>query len=381
MSNQPKIMIVYASYGEGHYQVAKAIEAGFSSKGYTGIVLLDLMAEAHPVINEMTKFVYMQSFKTIPFLYGLVYNTTRKMRPDMPFSSFLHSFGLRKLSKIVAGQSPDLVIHTFPQLAMPKLLKRTGQSVPLVNIVTDFDIHGRWVHPGVDRYYVATHDLKEEIAARGIPADRIAASGIPLRKDFDLPDVQNMSYEEGRKPVVLLMAGAYGVMQNLADMIKRLTAKGEQRVIAVCGRNGELYAELEKRFHGREDVEILGFVQDISRLMASSDCIITKPGGITLSEAIVSRLPMFLFRPVPGQELNNARYLQKKGAAVISHHSGELVKQIEHLFADREQYKQMLQALEQLRKPAATDAIVSDLVQRFVEPVLGRTNAAAVELS
>lgn len=365
MLRQPKIMILYASYGEGHYQVAKAIETEFRSRGFSEIVLLDLMAEAHPVLNEMTKFVYMQSFKTIPYLYGLVYNTTRKMRSNMPFYSLLHSLGLRKLAKIVSDNGPDLVIHTFPQLAMPKLLKRTGHSVPLVNVITDFDIHGRWVHPGVDRYYVATSDLKEEMAARGIPLERVQDSGIPLRSDFDK---EKLRQEQNAKPVVLLMAGAYGVMQNLGDIIKRLTAKGELRVIAVCGRNNELYAQLSKRFAEHEDVEVRGFVQQIPELMAESDCIITKPGGITLSEAIVSRLPMFLFRPVPGQELNNARYLKKKGVAFISRRPGELVRQIEYFFANRQRREEMLLNLEQLRRPGASEVIVADLVRRFVNP-------------
>ncbi len=401
----PKIMIVYASYGEGHYQVSKAMEASFHERGITNVVLLDLMAEAHPLINELTKFVYMQSFKTIPYLYGWVYNSTRRMQPGRPLYSLLHSFGLRKLAKIVADINPDLVIHTFPQLVMPKLLRRTGQTIPLANVITDFDIHGRWVHPSVNRYYVATQDLKNEMVARGVPEERVMVSGIPLRPGFaaaaavqakagDLtgrpdsdpgsrPDPgsnQGPAYSlpQDGKPAILLMAGAYGVMQNIADICRRLTASGERRVIAVCGKNKELLAQLQEQFKGHRDVQVCGFVQNIAELMAASDCIITKPGGITLSEALASRLPMFLFRPVPGQELNNALYLNKKGIAFISNRPRELVRQIEQFFSSRQPGGELYQELDSLRRPDAANEIAEDLLRLFIWPAeeAGRVTAA-----
>ncbi|ANS76839.1 diacylglycerol glucosyltransferase [Paenibacillus yonginensis] len=408
---KPKVLIVYASYGDGHYQVSKAMESSFHEQGITDVVLLDLMAEAHPLLNGLTKFVYMQSFKTIPYLYGWVYNTTRRIPPNRPFYSLLHSIGLSKLAKIVGGISPDLVIHTFPQLTMPKLLKRTGQTIPIINVITDFDIHARWFHPAVNRYYVATQDLKNEMVARGIPEERVVASGIPLRPGFSgalepqeqdggsedadmvlevdvnlhadinaeakhdkdaLTDARSAKQLAARlrqdgKPVILLMAGAYGVMPNIADICRRLTAGGERRVIAVCGKNKELFSQLQERFAGQEEVQVCGFVNDIASLMAVSDCIITKPGGITLSEALVSRLPMFLFRPVPGQELNNALYLKKKGIAFISHRPSDLVRQIEQFFS-RQPEGELYRELESLRRPDAARAIVEDVIRHFISP-------------
>lgn len=148
-SQTPKIIILYASYGDGHYQASKAVEASLRSRGVTDVTLLDLMAEAHPLINGITRFVYLQSFKTIPRLYGWVYNATKEMPQEAPLLEVINSLGAGKLQQTLRELRPDLIIHTFPQLAMPRLLKRTGQSLPLVNIVTDFDLHGRWIHPGL----------------------------------------------------------------------------------------------------------------------------------------------------------------------------------------------------------------------------------------
>ncbi|GJM76734.1 hypothetical protein HMSSN036_89500 [Paenibacillus macerans] len=138
----PKIMILYASYGDGHYQASKALEASFRSKGIADIVLLDLMAEAHPLLNELTKFVYMQSFRTLPLIYGWVYNATKEMQFETSPLGVINSFGMGKLQQTIDQLQPDIIIHTFPQLAMPKLNKRTGKSLPLVNIVTDLTCTG-----------------------------------------------------------------------------------------------------------------------------------------------------------------------------------------------------------------------------------------------
>ncbi|RUT31623.1 glycosyltransferase [Paenibacillus zeisoli] len=367
-SKSPKIMVLYASYGDGHYQASKAIEASFHQKGIHHVILLDLMAMAHPVINGLTKFVYMQSFRTLPAVYGWVYNITKDMQPDTPFSNILHSFGMRKLAQMITDHEPDLIIHTFPQLVMPKLMKKTGLSLPLVNIVTDFDLHGRWIHPEVDRYYVATEDLRNEAVSRGIPEHRVLASGIPIKPDFEQthePDPRFTSKLDSRKKTVLLMAGAYGVMQGIRDMIQPLVDSEEFQVIAACGKNTELQRILQEQYGDRPNFQVFGFVNEVARLMQTCDCIITKPGGITLSESLASRLPMFLYRPVPGQELNNALYLESKGIASVAYTPSALVHQVKELFAAEDNLLQRQERIELLRRPNSADVIVNDILEQW----------------
>ncbi|AZK44902.1 MGDG synthase family glycosyltransferase [Paenibacillus lentus] len=370
-SDSPKVLIMYASYGDGHYQASKALEASFRQSGITNIVLLDLMAEAHPFLNEMTKFVYMQSFKTIPLLYGWVYNATKGMHPDTSLLSVLNSLGMRKMQQAISSIEPDLIIHTFPQLAMPKLLKKTGLTLPLVNIVTDFDLHGRWVHPDVDRYYVATEDLRTEVVRRGIPAERVLASGIPLMPDFGHSspvETERLCTLESSKKTILIMAGAFGVMQGILDICEKLLANDKYQVMAVCGRNKELHRKLKQVLGLHPHFHLFGYVSEIAQLMQLSDCIITKPGGITLSESLVSRLPIFLYRPVPGQELNNALYLERKGVAHIANDSEMLFKQIDSLLWDEERLACIYQQIDHLRKPEAADIIVKDIVEQWFTP-------------
>ncbi len=364
----PKIMILYASYGDGHLRVSKAVETCFRSKGIRDIILIDLLAEAHPVLNELTKFIYLNSFKVLPAVYGAAYKITKDLPPGASFLRALNFFGTGKLKEALIQHEPDLVIHTFPQMTLPDMIRKTGRNLPLVNIITDFDVHGRWLHPGIDRYYVATEDMKREMGKRGVSEDRVLVSGIPLRSDFHHINEETASFHEKLEPgkkTVLLMAGAYGVMQGNRDICKTLLTGGKYQVLAVCGRNEELHKDLDSLFGGHPDFHLFGFVQEVALLMQASDCIITKPGGITLSESLACRLPIFLYRPVPGQELNNARYLQQKGIAVIAEDPSSLCREMDALLLDRERLSQVKSEIENLRKPDAAEIIVNDIMGKW----------------
>lgn len=370
-SKTPKIMILYASYGDGHYQASKAIEAGFRSKGVSEVILLDLMAEAHPVLNGLTKFVYLQSFKTLPSIYGWVYNFTKEMQPETSLLGVINSFGINKLQQLIDKVQPDLIIHTFPQIAMPRLFKKTGKSLPLVNVVTDFDLHGRWIHPDVDRYYVATDDLKQEMIDRGIPHDRILVSGIPLKPDFvpeQIAETEALSHLDPSKKTILLMAGAYGVMGGIRDISATILASGRYQIVAVCGKNEELYRGLNEAFGSSPNFHLFSYVNQVAAFMRASDGIITKPGGITLSEALACRLPIFLYRPVPGQELNNALYLKNKGIARIANNPRSLAAQIDALLTNESDLSDLIEKIENLRKPEAAEVIVDDIMTQWFEP-------------
>ncbi|PNQ82781.1 glycosyltransferase [Paenibacillus sp. F4] len=370
----PKILILYASYGEGHVQAARAIMDSLRRLGRCEVQLLDLMAESHPWLNGLTKFVYMQSFKTIPQLYGWVYNITRGMKAKSAFGHVLHSFGMRQLTLTLKKELPDLVIHTFPQLALPALRRKMEMNLPIVNVVTDFDLHGRWLHPDIDRYYVATEDIQQEAAQRGIPIERIIATGIPIHASFYNMSANEVPVQEQVIPslqsettTVLIMAGAYGVLSGILDICRQLSKLPQLRLLIVCGRNQQLKAEVDGLYADHPDIYTYGFVDFVPALMRASNLVITKPGGITLSESIASGLPILVFKPVPGQELNNALYLQQKGAARIARTTEELIQHCLDLISTPSLAEEMTQAIELLRKPHPADQIAEDILHQLVD--------------
>ncbi|MGW8958572.1 MGDG synthase family glycosyltransferase [Paenibacillus sp. NPDC055715] len=365
----PKILILYASYGEGHVQAARAIMDSLRRLGRCEVQLLDLMAESHPWLNGLTKFVYMQSFKTIPGLYGWVYNITRGMQAKSAFGSVLHSFGMRQLALTLEKEQPDLVIHTFPQLALPALRRKLGIKLPIVNVVTDFDLHGRWLHPDIDRYYVATEDIQQEAAQRGISPERIVATGIPIHASFykRFAEDDPIPPSDPGTTTLLIMAGAYGVMSGILDICRQLNRLPQLRLLIVCGRNPQLKAKLDALYADHPGIRIFGFIDYVPALMRVSDMVITKPGGITLSESIASRLPILVFKPVPGQELNNALYLEQKGAARIARNTQELIQHCVDLISNPSLAIGMKQSIKQLRKPHPSDRIAEDILHQLVD--------------
>jgi len=339
-NRQPKLLIVYASYGEGHIQAAKALRDAYLDSGYNQVVMYDLMAESHPWLNEMTKLFYHKSYTHLPFLYGWMYGLTKPMKHNSLLGSWLHSFGRHKIKQLLLAEQPDAVIYTFPFYAIQSM-RKLASSIPSYAVITDFDLHRRWIHPSLKRYYVATKDLSQELQQLGIQKGAIKVSGLPLKKEFcsihrshELYSQYGLQYGV---PTVLIMAGAQGVMPNIDEICELLLHDPKVQVAVVCGHNRQLKEMLEERFRFHPSAHRLitfGYMDRIHELMALADGLITKPGGLTLAEAIAAELPAFLYRPVPGQEKQNALYLQSKGAAFIARSSHELVRQVLQLVND-----------------------------------------------
>ncbi|BBI31478.1 MGDG synthase family glycosyltransferase [Cohnella abietis] len=369
MTGQRKVLIVYARFGEGHWQAAVALKHSFVTQGNCEVKLIDLLAESHPLLNEVSRFVYKSSYHMFPQVYGWVYEATKEMKTNSLFTNWLHSFGAMTLQKLIMQEKPDAVIHTFPLLVLPSVSSKIGRKIPMFNVITDFDLHSRWIHPDVDKYYVATEDLSKELHSLGIDSSRIAATGIPLR--FSLSPDKTTRFAtpkyglSSHKPIVLVMAGASGTMADIDEWCLKLVKLSNVQVVIVCGRNRALENSLKNKCSENDDITVYGYIEQIDELMSISSCIVTKPGGLTLSEAIRAELPMFLYRPVPGQERNNARYLENKGAAIICHNSSELLTQINKLFCNSLQQIMMHQALHSLSKKAASDSIAFDIIHQL----------------
>jgi processive 1,2-diacylglycerol beta-glucosyltransferase len=390
-NDQPKVLILYASYGDGHLQVARAIADAMKEQGNARTVMIDLMAESHPWLNELTRRFYRKSYTHMPSLYGWMYDFTRPMKHDSLFGGLLHSFGRDKIRRILDAERPDVVIHTFPSFALPELKKRGRPQPPSCAVVTDFDLHRRWVHPSIERYYVATEDMKTELVQLGIPDGNVQVSGIPLKGGFRsllaasrvksgsvfpaslaLPARKAELFRryglEPELPVVLIMAGAEGCMPDLERICDSLLEEPGLQIALVCGRNAALQAEMEQAYSADprfDRLNVYGFVEQMDELMTQSTCLLTKPGGVTLSEAIAAGLPMFAYRPVPGQEKQNALYLASKGALTIAYESDALINEIKGLLADPLRYAAMQTSVRQLQpaEPAA-DRLAMDILDR-----------------
>jgi processive 1,2-diacylglycerol beta-glucosyltransferase len=365
-----KVLILYASYGDGHIQVSKALQQCFLDKGVNRVQMVDLYASAHPLLDAVTRFVYLVSCSYCPGLYGWSYYLTQNMQHKWTPVKFLNTFGIGALREIIRLERPDAVINTFPMAVMSELRKQAGLKIPIFTVLTDFVLHDRWLHQEIDKYYVATEELKTAIINKGIPAGRIKVSGIPLRQAFYRQYNKNqilLHYGlDPLKKIVLIMAGAYGVMQSLKRLCQALLHLEGIQILLVCGKNQSLKERIEATFDQNPNISIFGFVEHIEALMAISSCLITKAGGITLSEALALNLPAIIYRPLPGQERENAFFLAKKGAVMIADNTEEVVRSVRQIVYQEQQALQMQQAGRMLQGKNASEMIVNDVLNEIM---------------
>jgi processive 1,2-diacylglycerol beta-glucosyltransferase len=235
------------------------------------------------------------------------------------------------------------------------------QTPPLWVQVTDFDVHALWIHPHVDRYCVASEEVAFRLADRGVPRDRISVTGIPVMPQFSAQlDRTTCAAELGvdaRRFTVLMMAGGAGV-GSLDELAARLLP-GDLQLIVLAGRNAELLRKLRtlaKRHPGR--LFPLGFTTTVERVMATADLVVTKPGGLSVSECLATGRPMLLVSPIPGQEERNADYLLEAGAAVKAMDGATLAYKLGRLIADPARLAAMSEAAHRIATPhAARDVI------------------------
>ena len=367
MKQLSTVLILFARYGEGHIQVAEALKQAFEKHGAVRVVLLDLFQQSHPVVNAISKLIYRESFTWLSALYGWSYYRTKEMSHDRLSSRLFNSFGIHTLNETIRTLQPDLVINTFPMLAMPEWRRKTGQRIPTFAVLTDFVLHNRWIHPEIDKYYVATDDLAEQLVRKGIRRDQVVVSGIPIRSAFQISgdarhEKQRLAEKYQLSPnkrKVLLMAGGYGIAPKWLEMIQHFH-HNDWEVIVVCGRNESARTELSEQTVHLSGVHIFGYVNHVEELMKAVDLLVTKAGGITLAEGLSLNLPLLILSPVLGQEMENAQYLEAKGAARIIN-SPQQIHEINSLFDS------LKQTHHSIGRPDSPQLVVQDIENTWRE--------------
>lgn len=324
MVHQHKILILSGSLGDGHMQAAKAIvEAAGLYKPGADVKVVDFMEWIHPRMHIVERYCFKQWVKHLPSLYGYLF---RKTREDNKMSQWLKQFrisSLLRLQQLLEEEMPSVIVSTFPSAAAAvSLMKRKGLTrLPSVTIITDHTDHSLWLHPATDLYLVGSERVRQAMLAKGVPSGSIAVTGIPVRPVFnqerDKAALREKYGIDNNAFVALIMGGGWGMIDpSVAEMLQSQRLTSNVQFVIMCGRNDKLRSGLQEEFHGRGDVLVKGYTDAMHEWMALSDVLLTKPGGLTTSEALASGLPMLLFEPRLGQERDNADYLTGIGAAL-----------------------------------------------------------------
>jgi processive 1,2-diacylglycerol beta-glucosyltransferase len=363
------ILILSVSAGAGHVRAAQALEA--AARAATPALRathLDLLALVPKEFRKLYGEQYIKLVDKLPQLWSLLYSKTDRPSRDSLLGNMKRAaekLNTRKLQSEIAKLRPDVILctHFLPAELLSRHKAKGAALPPLWVQVTDFDVHALWVHPHVDRYCVASDEVAFRLADRGVPRAKIFVTGIPVMPQFSLPlDRRACAAELGLAPdrfTVALMAGGAGVgsLDELATRLLR--ASDDLQLIALAGRNAELLARLRTlaKSHPRQ-LFPLGFTTTVERVMSASDLVVTKPGGLTVSECLAKHKPMLLVSPIPGQEERNADYLLEAGAALKAVDGATLEFKLGRLLAEPARLRAMSEAAHRTGRPhAARDVI------------------------
>lgn len=370
-----RILVFSASFGNGHLRAAEAIIEAIKKKDpQTQITHLDFGQFLNKTFNTLIKNTYIELIKHTPKLWGQFYYKTSKMPPDSVLQKFLNGLGKKEFVRYIGSFRPDLIVCTYPTVAgtLAKLRENRAISVPLVTVVTDYAVHSQWIHKGVDLYIVGSQAVYDGLVDWGIDPDRVHVTGIPVSAQFDRPiDKLEIRAKLGLKkelPTFLVMGGAYGVLGGAKWVCKLLADLPYSiQIIMVCGKDEKLYKSLDSVIEERKNPILrLGFVDNVEELMSASDLIITKAGGLTVTEALTKRLPLVIFKPIPGQEEENAAFLQRIEAGITAEDEEELEKVLVKLIKNPKMIEKMRKAADRAVPSHSAENAV-DLISQLIK--------------
>lgn len=360
-----RVLIMSVTAGGGHNSTAAAIEAGLRAGGAECHVL-DTLKYINSLLDFTVSEGYLFVTKRLKKLYGSSYRAAEKRRSTgdgMSAARLEWSILSRKLRVYLDEYDPDVIVftHIFVGIMLDHIKEKWGLRAKTVGILTDFAFHPYWEEAKhLDFVVTADKTLDYQAFGKGYKPEQILPLGIPVNPKFavkhDKTEMRKKLGLDPGKPVVLFMGGSMGY-GNMADNVKRLDGLDRDfQIIAVCGSNKKAL-ETMKATEFKKKVLSFGFVKNVDELMDASDFLITKPGGLTTSEALSKRLPMIIVNPIPGQEDQNTEFLLNNGAAAAVTKGYPLEEAVYNLVTSPERIRNMEDAISILRKPNATNDI------------------------
>jgi processive 1,2-diacylglycerol beta-glucosyltransferase len=338
------------------------------------VLTADFMEIVSPLSSRITHSISVHWVRTWPASYGLVYHASRDAGAQSWSARWLSAFGLASARRFVSEARPDVVVslHPVPTTVLGRIRAQGALAMPLSTIITDHAVHNRWYHPGVDRYFAPDESVAQSMVDRGVPAARIVVSGIPVRSSFGKTQSGDEARERlGLNPgvfTVLVMVGAFGMMQGAMQVVEALATLPRVQTIVLAGHDGILAARLTHRWRDAGTVRVLNFTDDVATLMAAADLLVTKAGGVTVSEALAVGLPMIIYKPIPGQEAENTQYLLRNDAATTVQDPGALQAQVSRCMREPACVMRMRSRAMALGRPGAATAVVLDLHELAHQP-------------
>lgn len=358
----PRILFVTTKIGFGHERVSSTLASVIKNIAPACTTKTVTYFDFFPSrLQKFINIVYIYGLRWFPRFFAYVYLTQKRYKGGGV--DFWYRILGRKYAETIQKYSPDLIVITQGLACqwLGRLKKKGLIRCNLIAIITDFTVHPFWVSHKIGLYIVATEEMKRDLISRGVASKKIEVTGIPIDPRFnnvyDKKELKKKLELKEKMVTVLIMGGGWGLgkIDKVLMVLDRIGLPLE--LLVVTGRNRGLYRRIKnKRFN--LPVHIYGKVDNINELMAISDVIITKAGGVTISELLASGLPAVIWDIIPGQEDANADYLVNAGAGVRVNNVADIKDAINKMVLFSEIRHNMRASSKKLGKPNSTlDAV------------------------
>ena len=330
----PHILVLHASLGTGHTSAANAL--GDAYRRFPGVLvnIFDVLDYTNEITRTALQTFYLQTSEKAPSLYKALYEATEGSKPDESFGSdklmgFLSPPFFNDLQKLIKTTTPDIIVstHTLAVQVVDHLVKRGEYEGLHYVVVTDFVAHRTWIATEVHGYFLPSELTLESLALRGIPRETMHVTGIPVNLETtepkDMHAMRAKHFLSGAIPIITLFGGGIPAERVRRMVIRLLEGTQLCELVIVAGRNKELQVALEDLTDGEfVRLQKFGKIDFVDDLIAASDVVITKAGGLIVSEILARNTPMIIIDPIPGQEEWNADYIAGAGAGTNGRRTG-----------------------------------------------------------
>jgi processive 1,2-diacylglycerol beta-glucosyltransferase len=366
------ICVLYLTIGSGHQMAAEAVEAA---------IKLQLPQQRVHTIDPLTEAIellpaVLQNLQAASIILTPAWADRMWRRGDMQgLTHRMLEVGMlqKPVEEALIEHEAQVIVatHVLPCVLAMALKERGRLPLQVFGVVTDWGVHRFWPTSGVDGYFVAHEDIRQTLVYRGVDPESIHVTGIPIRRGFEQFAVQPISeIATGLKVLVMvggLQTGAYvGLNQNLVALVDAIheLELGNLELTIVTGKSRSLRRRLNRRVNRRGlKANILGLVDDIHVLMAEHDILITKPGGLAVSEGLASGTCMILFRPGPGQEQANVEFLARHGGALSGESPSDVVSALKRCVDNPSLVMRMKRQAKELGRPLAAKQVAEHILR------------------
>ncbi len=358
-----KVLIVYATAGIGHKKAAVAVKEALDE--IAPIEAEATLIDALDYTNAFFKWSYLRAYllmvNRLPLLWGFMYYAMDNFYVNVVvsrirmISNWMNS---KKLTEYLIHTKPDVIIstHFFASEVVSDLKEIGILTSKLVTVITDYRLHSWWLADYTDMYIVGGEDARNDMLKRKVDPSKVAVLGIPAEPVFSKAlDKRAIREKNGLKEglfTILVVGGGFGVgpIEGIIKIVKDMPVQA----IVVCGHNEKLVKKIvDLKESARAEIKVLGFVDNVYEYMEVSDILISKAGGITVTESLAKELPLVVIAPIIGQETRNSDFIISRGAAFRIDKLKDLKGLLEDLISHPEKMEKTRQAIRVIKKPTS----------------------------